>query len=346
MPEENSRKASKPQEHYARSVFESNHDNTVQDDGDTNKQRWKYKGPWLAGKTEGEFRQYVEKNIKRRRLDFKRFLRDRLAEERKITRRREVTESGEDLEGPDLVAVSEEDVEVYARHLRSDEHKMRKLVEEYLDLPRDRASASTSYDKKGPPRTHPSAGLSYLRTGSHTYNHPLLGPQEDPAPVYARVIRPQTLASNSKYDRALFGVGGIVAEDDRYTFTKDKTGITGHDPDIPGGAKVYIRVPTRASVNPHGRIDLSTRRPLGSASEHIAKGYYGPGSPELPSAAVDAVQDRETPILTRTKPGDTQGYGVETKTSGRASPFLEPNDKLPDNLNNLLRRRSQSNQKA
>ena len=352
MAEEKSRKASAQHEHYPRSVFESKHDNTYQDDSDPNTQRWKYRGPWLAGKTEGEFRRYVEKDVKRRRSDFKRFLRERLAEEKVIALRREATESGEDIEVSDSVAVSEEDVEVYARRLRNDEHELHKLVEEYLDLPRDRGSAISSYDKKGPPTTHPSAGLSYLRTGSHTYNHPLLGPQEEPAPVQARVVRPQTTANNRKYDRALIGVAGVVAEDDRQSFTRDSTGITGYNPDIPGGAKFYIRIPTKASVDSRGRIDVLTRRPRNKTSENIAKGYYSSEGPEPPPAALDAVQNREMPTLTKTKPErprETYDYGLEdidaAKRSGRASPFLGPGDELPD-LNGLLRHGRQPNQKT
>ena len=343
IAEEKSTRASRQQERYSRSVFESNYDNTFQDDSDPNKQRWKYKGPWLAGKTEGEFKQYVERDVKSRRLDFKRFLRERLEEERRIARQREATESGQDLEGSDSVAVSEGDVEVYIKHLRNDEDKLHRLVEEYLDLPRDRGTATTSYDKKGPPTTHPSAGLSYLRTAAHTYNHPLLGPQEEPPPVQARVIRPQTTANNMKYDKALIGVGGVVADDDRLTFVRDKTGITGYNPDIPGGAKVYIHAPTKASVDPRGRIELLTRRPINRASEDIANGYFHPEAAQPPPAAFEAAQDRDTPILTKTKPGrprETQGYGLEDivapRNSGRASPFSGTKDEQPD-LNDLLR---------
>ena len=342
MAEDKSEKASRLPGQYSRSVFESKHDNTFQDHSDPNKQRWKFKGPWLAGKTEGEFREYVEKNVKSRRLDFKRFLRERLAEERTIARRREATESGEVPEGSDSVAVSEEDVEVYIKRLRKDEEKLHKFVEEYLDLPRVRGTAMTSYDKKGPPTTHPSAGLSYLRTSSHTYNHPSLGPQEEAAPVQARVIRPQTTAANVKHDKALLGVGGVVAEDDRLAFTKGSTGLTGYEPDVPGGAKIYIQVPTKASVDPRGRIEMSTRRPRDRFSENIAKGYYHSEGAEPPPAALVAAQNREAPTLTRTKPGRSReaGYGLEdlaaSNSSGRASPFPVAEDGLPD-LNGLLR---------
>ena len=343
MAEDKSIRASMQQARHPRSVFESSHDNTFHDDSDPLKKRWKYRGPWLAGKTQGEFKQYMERDIKSRRLDFKRFLRERLTEDRRVARLREATEGGEDLEGPDSVTVSEGDVELYIKGLRKDEHKLHKLVEEYLDLPRDRGTATTTYDKKGPPTTHPSAGLSYIRTGSYTYNHPLLGPQEDPAPIQARVIRPQTTAAFAKHDRALIGVGGVVAEDDRFTFTRDFTGITGYNPDIPGGAKLYIRVPTRASVDSRGRIEISTRRPRNRAAEDIAKGHYQPEVAEPPPAAHDAVRNRETPSLTRDLRGksrEAQGYGLEDivapRSSGRATPFPAREDKLPE-LNDLLR---------
>ena len=355
LPEDKPKIASGQQQRYPRSVFESQSDNTYQDASDPGKQRWKFRGPWLAGKTEGEFRQYMEKDVKPRRLAFRAFLHGRLAGEKAMVQQREATESGGELEGLREIAVSEEDVDAYVRRLRNDEQKLHKLVEEYLDLPSDRDSATPTYYKKGPPTTHPSAGLSYLRTGSHTYNHPLLGPQEEPAPVLARVIRPQTTTANIKYDKALIGVGGIVAEDDRQSFTRDSTGVTGYNPDIPGGAKVFIRAPKRASVDSRGRIDIVTRRPRDRTSERIAQSYYSSKNsemPETPFAAAPTAQSRGVQSLARTKirsPGGTLGYGLENmdaaKGSGRASPFLRPEDEMPD-LNSLLRHGQRSNKKA
>ena len=355
LPEDKPKIASGQQQHYPRSVFESQFDNTYQDVSDIGKQRWKFRGPWLAGQTEGEFRQYMEKNVKPRTLAFRAFLRGRLAGEKAIGLQREATESGGEPIGPGKIAVSEDDVDAYVRRLRNDEQKLHKLVEEYLDLPSDRDSATPIYYKKGPPTTHPSAGLSYLRTSSHTYNHPLLGPQEEPAPVLARVIRPQTTSTGSKYDKALIGVGGIVAEDDRQSFTRDSTGVTGYNPDIPGGAKVYIRAPKRASVDSRGRIDIVTRRPRDRTSERIAQSYHSPEkseTPETPFAAVPTAQSRGVPRLARAKPrspGGTLGYGLENldaaKGSGRASPFLKPEDEMPD-LNSLLRHGQRPNKKA
>lgn len=160
------------------SVFEDTFDNTESTASESNAQRWKFKGPWLAGKTEGEFEQYLEKHVKRRKLEFRCFVRDRLAKERAFDQRRKAQESGEIFYG--RVEVSEKDIDLYLKQLRrGDEVRLDMLVEEFLDLP---IAADTNASEgtfavmmdsdKGPPSTHLSAGLGYLRTGSHMTNHP------------------------------------------------------------------------------------------------------------------------------------------------------------------------------
>ena len=344
--------ASRQLQNPPRSVFESKHDNTHSDETDPNQQRWKYKGPWLASKTEGAFEKYIKKDVKRRKMDFKRFLRKHLAEMKAVSRRREATESGEDPEESDVDRVSEDELEAYIKRLRKDDITMRKILEEYLDLPRELGSqgisASTfTYDKQGPPTTHPSAGLSYTRTGAHVFNHPILGPQEENTPIESRVIRPQT-SKQVKYDRALLGLGGVVAEDDKLAFTlaDEEQGLGNYDPDIPGGTKLWVR-PITASVDSRGRITIATRRATPNAV-NVAKGFYSQGA-EPPAAALAAARDRETPVLTRPRQASARGspgYGVESmasvNSSGRAAPFSGPDDKPPD-FRRLLAGNSQRN---
>ena len=146
-----------------------------------------------------------------------------------------------------------------------------------------------------------------------------------------------------------------MAEDDRQSFTRDSTGVTVYNPDIPGGAKIYIRAPKRASVDSRGRINIVTRRPRDRTSERIAQSHHSSENsemPETPFAAAPIAQSRGVRPLTMTKlrsPGGTLGYGLEdmdaAKGSGRASPFLRPEDEMPD-LNSLLRHGQRSNQKA
>ena len=265
------------------SVFESNFDNTEVKRSVNNAQRWKFKGPWIAGKTEGEFDQYLEKNVKRRKLEFRNFVRDRLQKERAFEQRREAQESGEAVESQ--VEVSEQDVDLHFKQLRrGDGIRLQMLIEEFLDLPiaaDSHASEGTFAvmmdSDKGPPSTHLSAGLSYLRTGSHMTNHPVLGPMEEEPPVQARILRPQRVGVVN-HATALLGVGGVAAEDStkRTAFRenvrgqREKPGIQGLDPDIEGGAKIWIR-PDRANVDTHGRLKLHVLR-AGSQDEAIYEG--------------------------------------------------------------------------
>ena len=325
-----------------RSVFDSDYDNTVVSQTKSSKgssnRRWKYKGPWLAGKTEGEFNDYVEKKVKKRKLDFRQYLGQCLARNITANRRREAMENGEEIGDLSLhdAEITEQDVETYIRHLRNNERELYKHVEEYLDLPREEGQSSVEYDLKGPPTTHPSAGLSYLRTDSHIYNHPELGPQEHKAPVKGRIIVPQKVGDRMN-TQALIGVAGVVGKDHKIPFFKNPKptppGLGQYDPDIPGGGKLWAH-PKRANIDSHGRIELTVNKANENAL-NVALGVHSDG-PELPAAAIAGAQDRDVPDLAPPRPkasGNRLGYGLEDfdgkKDSGRATPFLGPDDPNP-----------------
>ena len=255
-----------------KSVFDSDVDNTESSDGIMGARRWKFKGPWLAGKTEGKFQEYVETKIKKRKLEFREFLRESLESKMKATRKEEATNLGQDTQ-QDLNNISNEDLDWYIRKLRQDPRKLRALVERFLDLPnytelsgtihqsRSDMTASSmekSFKEHGPPQTHPSAGLSYLRTSSHIHNHPILGPQEVEPPVPGRVLRPQTDGRGHQSARAIVGIGGVVTADDRVAINMGAypPGVVTYDPDVMGGTKVWHH-PELLSINSQGRIRVS-----------------------------------------------------------------------------------------
>ena len=336
-----------------KSVFESRYDNTELDSGtqsrdpmrEPKKERWKYKGPWIAGQTDGEFNVYMEKNIRRRKLEFRGFVREQLATAKAAARRREAIEEGEDGYSTEAT-IPEEELDRYMKRLRSNEKGIHKLLEDFLDLPRDEVQASeggeyAEYDEKGPPTMHPSAGLSYLRTASRISNHPEFGPQEFDTPVTGRVIAPQKIQTRLQA-RALIGVAGVVASDSKMTFNKkgELQGVANFDPDIPGGAKIWVQ-PRRASINSLGRIELIVDRANKNAV-NVAQGLHSEES-KFPEAAVASAQDRATPTLTPSPPRisrSKQGYGVEDmgvqNSNGRATPFDGLNDQQP-NFSDLLR---------
>ena len=340
------RKASGPGS--PKSVFESQSDNTKS----RGQQRWKFRGPWLAGKTEGEFQDYMEKIIKGKKLDFRKFLAERLTLVKAGALRRQATDSGDTVGGvrPDEVEVSEKELETYIRRLRNEEVTMHRLVEEYLDLPKvmeDEEVPDQSYGKHGPPMTHPSAGLSYLRTASHIVNHSMYGPQEFKPPLQGRVIAPK-FVRGSRQDRALIGVAGVVARDNRMTMFKDARrentpGVDRFEPDVSGGAKLWV-TPSKATVNSRGRIDMVVDRATRHALSAITETTLDRS--QLPEAALASAQDRAVPSLTSSqprRPRNGTGYGLEdsgggaASSSGRALPFIGPDDEIPGEMSNFLR---------
>lgn len=128
---------------------------------------------------------------------------------------------------------------------------------------------------ESPPATHPSAGLSYLRTSQYLHNHPIYGPQMHHEPIQARVIRPRSAQGVNGDKKAQIGVGGFVTEDSNSAGfnsnnrirTNDEptleqqyiTSISQLDVDTPGGNKVWVR-PVRASVDEKGYVQLLVER--------------------------------------------------------------------------------------
>lgn len=320
----------------SKSVFESHCDNTEKGGGRIGYGRWKYEGPWLAGKTEGEFQKFVQKKIKKRKLEFREFIRKHLSEAKEIAQKRQARERGDEVE-KGMVEISEREIEVFLKQLRQDLGSLRKLIEKFLDLPNyaelsgelstnsdsNVKSKEKHFSERGPPQTHPSAGLSYLRTASYIHNHPILGPQQEAPPVPSRVIRPQTLR-DIKNARALLGVAGIVVKDNRKTSNKDQgpPGLTTFEPDVPGGAKTWCH-PEHASIDPRGRIQLSVH----STDKHTLAIYEGvvedSEEPDLFTKGPRTFPS--TPSSTLLRDRKKQGYGLEglerATYIGRARPI-------------------------
>ncbi|PGH13670.1 hypothetical protein AJ79_03519 [Helicocarpus griseus UAMH5409] len=281
------------------SVFESNIDNTHKSSEaqSADAKRFRFGGPWLAGQTDIEFDRYLA-SVRRRKPEFMKKLRQLVTEEKFATARRTARDEGkslDDLQEPQTI--SDEEFGTALRRLRANPKALGPIISKFLDLPpppqmpnqrihldswsgAPSVAASTEYGRRGPPKTHPSAGLSYLRTGAQIDNHPVAGPQEEPRPVLARILRPKRRQWGNSY-KAVIGVGGIVTEDinaHAYKETEGPEGITNFDPDVPGGAKYWVH-PVRASVTSQGKINLSISR-----SSEKSRALYAemPGPEEEP----------------------------------------------------------------
>lgn len=225
-----------------KSVFEDNLDTTVVTERgllDKDDTRWKFKGPWLAGVTEGEFQSYIDSQVRGRKQEFREFLRTACAESmtRKV-RRQATDEEGESPPSIQASDVTEQEIEGYVRELRKDITTLYGLIRKFLDLPPppnvkvsdsisslvdgiggrpangaglnldDLSVSNSPYANTGPPKTHPSAGLGYSRSSAYLVNHPVHGPQKHKTPVEARIVMPKN-ASVGNFSPVL-GVAGFV----------------------------------------------------------------------------------------------------------------------------------------
>jgi hypothetical protein len=146
----------------------------------------------------------------------------------------------------------------YLHNLRKDTtlaSPLNNIVREFLDMPPVKASGNKRRDAQTSSvfsaqesafdlTTHPTAGLSYLRSNNILHNHPILGPQRSAPSVRARVISPMP---DSK---TLFGIAGFVGD---HVLTKRPMGF-----DEPGGAKEN-HVITNTYVDGAGRIHITHR---------------------------------------------------------------------------------------
>ncbi|MCJ1267583.1 hypothetical protein MMC22_007468 [Lobaria immixta] len=314
--------------HPSESVFETSFDNTDPGNGETKSARWKFKGPWLASKSEGEFQQYVQKDVRRQKFAFREFLLSELRARMVEDQKRIALDSGQDFE-PRWKPVAARDLNAFIRQLRQDRNSLHHLIEKFLDLPNYNVLSgqistkadltSTTKTKEhvfmeaGPPGTHPAAGLSYLRTASHVHNHPVLGPQQDEPPVQGRVLRPRL--PRAKDMRAFVGVAGVVTEDDRPSLNKQTVpyGVAEFDPDAPGGTKNFFH-PEHASIDSQGRVMLLVKHAKSDALT-IYKGIT-PQDEEKFDASIISGGDRQFPsssssLFAAPRETSAQGYGLE-----------------------------------
>ncbi|KAL2066136.1 hypothetical protein VTL71DRAFT_2207 [Oculimacula yallundae] len=254
--------------------------------------RWKFKGPWLAGQTEGDFNTFLTFEVRKRKSEFQKYLKTACA-------KRLTIEARQNAEGevPPMVeesSITEEQFTDFVRGLRNTRAELYRLIRDFLDLPpapannprlleaimqRDKLDtqdadnalplSNSPYADTGPPKTHPSAGLAYGLTSAHTYNHPTFGPQKFAPPISARVIKPKGVTTGA-FGAAL-GVGGFVTDlpaghdsfnmgSSRYNKpkTREPSGIQYVDPLKVGGSKMWVH-PTSARVDSKGRVVLSVQ---------------------------------------------------------------------------------------
>ncbi|KAI1658451.1 mitochondrial ribosomal protein MRP51 [Daldinia decipiens] len=330
---------------HTKSVFEEDADLTALDDeqkAELANKRWKFSGPWLAGMTDGDFKKFLDKKVRKKRVEFRAFLKKIYAVELSKEQAQKAGDAGEEIPPP-LTAdeITDEELTEYMRELRQDRMVLYNLVSRFLDLaPVDLATElemlgrlmpgrktklvrGSPYGATGPPITHPSAGISYLRTRNFQENHAIYGPQLHHTPIKARVLKPTNFATGS-FGPSI-GIAGFVghapAEDTSFNSSKQgnvsliSAAIHKLNLDKDGGSKVYVQ-PSMATVDSTGRIYVN----IGDANEQsqlVQKEMVGEGS-----VFDEVVKKGATPQVPR-NPRDTGRFSVRlgSKTSGSAKSY-------------------------
>jgi hypothetical protein len=281
--------------------------------------RWKFSGPWLAGMASGSFEKYLDKTVRdpKQRFRFHRYLRNILVRKLNEDLVRNNIRDGIETYPYMLLRpqdVTEDQMINYLRELRADLPLMYHHIGNFLDLapmkpPNDRAIdgvewSANPYALTGPPRTHPSAGISYLRSSAFMENHPLHGPQASHAPVMGRVVTPGRAGVTPR-----IGVGGFIVNAADYDLRikssapgSDTAGIWTFDRSTRGGTKFWT-VSDTATIRPSGVVQIQTRKASDEATL-VAR--------ELRGEDVDALRQRlklmtQAPIR-RHNPTVTSGY--------------------------------------
>ncbi|KAJ6172229.1 hypothetical protein N7470_001296 [Penicillium chermesinum] len=297
------------------SPFETHVDNTHTSQAleEPGARQYRHAGPWLSGQSGTEFEAYL-KEVKQRKPQLLHKLREQFDAKRFAEARKQAQDKGEDLEALQAPPKSTDaEFQRYLKSLRENPLAMGPVLFELLDLPSSPAVpserigrkyfqspgtqlSSAEYAVSGPPKTHPSAGLSYTRSHALTYNHPRYGPQAFQRPVEARILRPKG-RFKGRPSKAIAGIGGIAVEDlNAMTFADQGTlpGLTFFDATIPGGAKYWV-TPIRAAIDSEGKINLSSYRASANAkAPYEIEDYKKPAT-----TTISEVASREASVVPR-----------------------------------------------
>lgn len=281
--------------------------------------RWKHEGPWLAGMSGMEFESYLKEQVRRRKDAFREKVKEHLVADRREKLTRQAMEEGEGVGStPVEVMVTKEEVTDHLRLLRSKPEIFGPMIAEFLDLPEGPSSqgslmhdlvfpygrntvATPLYADVGPPKTHPSGGLSYLKIGPDTYarNDPINGAQTTPAPIQARVLKTRRGPGGIT---ATIGVAGVVADDSDPS--NRRAGMYTAFRPQPGGRKGLVKLKS-AAMNSNGTINLN----VASSSSSASSSHYR-------LAEDDSVVRDEGSAMTAAAVASSANFSMPTLDSG------------------------------
>ena len=234
--------------------------------------RWRYSGPYLAGLNGLEFDAFLKSITREKRVAFREVVKNDLMEKRAHEQRLRALEEGQTVVPSQLPAeITEQDILEHMRYLRSEPGKFGPLITKFFDLAdgpkpspdttdpwsygRDTIAADL-YRESGPPRTHPSAGLSYAKTELSVRNDPIRGPRAERVSVAGRLLK--SIPSAHQKHKPFVGVAGfVVPQPEGRNMASDQNWKW--EP-VTDGKKLVV-TPNTASVTQAGKLEIQTKLP-------------------------------------------------------------------------------------
>ncbi|EXJ66848.1 uncharacterized protein A1O5_10043 [Cladophialophora psammophila CBS 110553] len=304
--------------------------------------RWRYSGPYLAGLNGLEFDGFLKGITREKKAAFRELVKSHLAEQRAQDQRLKALEEGQADAAPEPPSeITDQDVTAHLRYLRSEPGKFGPLIAEFFDLAdgpkpssdttdpwsygRDTVSADL-YKESGPPRTHPSAGLAYIKTEVFASNDAVTGPRGTRAPVAARLLR--SIQSTHNKHIPFVGVAGFVVPQ------PTNPGISEQNwkwAPVKDGPKLVV-TPTAANISQAGKVEIQTRmQPDWVVEDDVPVNVADRRNPKNTSAPMRTLSS-QLPTLT--------SFGRKELPVRRPRPAPEPSQNIDEEIGLLLRANS------
>jgi hypothetical protein len=285
-------------------------------------QRWGFKSPVYDLLDARGFQRYLLRKIQPRRQEFREFVRKVL--ENSVERHK--TNEAHGAPVPKKIDFSDASVDLKIQSLRKDTIALQRLVVEFLGLPVFEQYGSLQ--PYAPQKTHPSAGLSYLRTDARLANEPGRGFTSEITAI-GRVLVAAKRLSGYGNTTPVIGINGFAVKTNERPRDHDQRPPEYLDIARKGGGKVLLRVDL-ATVDADGRVSIEvTRVDKAPLPEKMAEGLRrGTTTPRSESRA---------PASTRTLGSgsgaaydSSGGYGVGSWKRFEAGNTNRPASRKPE----------------
>lgn len=234
-------------------------------------QRWRYDGPSLVQMSGLEFDRFLKSLDSTKRTAFRDVVKKSLIEERIAEGKAKARDTGMvgEVDLSALGTITDEEVSDHIRKLRQLPSRFGPLIAGFLDLPdgpniknkpetwtyRANTVAAPYYESAGPPRTHPSAGLSYIHSHKYARNSSMFGPRHEREPEVARLVKIKTKGIKNVGN---LGIAGFIVKEPHTAMKGIGADFVPAFAPSDGGLKRPVSL-TSVEVSESGAVQMATK---------------------------------------------------------------------------------------